>query len=55
MKIVIKHYPATFSFNVDEDLPTFKPGYKLRHEILLDQMNDQEIESYSHEYEDYYI
>jgi hypothetical protein len=55
MKVIIKHYPATFSFKVDDDLPPFKPGCEVRHEILLDQMYDQEIKSYSHEYEDYYI
>ena len=55
MKVIIKFYPATFSFIVDEELPPFKPGCELRHEILLNELYDQEIESYSHEYEDYYI
>jgi hypothetical protein len=55
MKVVIKFYPATFSFNVDEELPPFNPGCEIRQEILLHELYEQEIDSYSHAYEDYYI
>jgi hypothetical protein len=55
MKIVIKHYPASFSFQIDEELPPFEDFCPKRQEILLFQLNHKKIKSYSHEYEDNYI
>jgi hypothetical protein len=55
MTIKIKYYPATFSFEHEEDLPQFNGYCEVRQEILLDAMYDLEIDSPSHEYEDYVI
>lgn len=55
MKIVINNYPASFSFQVEDELPPFESGCEVRHKILLFQLNHKKIKSYSHDYEDYYI
>jgi len=55
MKVSIKHYPASFSFEVDDELPKFNGYCETRQYILLDELYNQEIPSPCHMYEDYYI
>jgi len=55
MIIKIKYYPATFSFEYEGKLPEFNGYCEIRQEILLDAMYNLEINSPSHEYEDYVV
>lgn len=55
MQIVVEIYPATFVFQVEEPLPPFKYGCKVRRKILIKEMNLQNIDSPCHAYEDYIV
>lgn len=51
--IIINHYPATFTFKVNGELPPFTFGCPVRNEILHCQLLKQKIESPCHAYDEY--
>lgn len=57
MKITIKDYPCTFSFEIDRGLPKFKLDQDecLRTEIVREEMRKQKIDSPCHSYDDYIV
>ena len=54
-KIKTDGYPQHFEFETGVKLPKFKCGCKVRGELLLSQLNEQDVHSPLHAYEDYVV
>ncbi len=55
MKIIIRDYPSTFSFNLEKKLPKFQYGCHVRTRIVQQQIVQQQIETPFHEPSDYTV
>jgi hypothetical protein len=55
MKIIIRDYPSTFSFDTEEKLPKFQFGCHVRTKIVQQEIIQQQIETPCHDPFDYCV
>jgi hypothetical protein len=55
MKIIIRDYPSTFSFDTEEKLPIFQYGCHVRTKIVQQEIIQQQIETPCHDPFDYCV